>query len=398
MRMLKCFCAVLALACGAAAPQASGGVQTAAGAQQTRAVGEVAAVDASARQIRLKTDDGRLLTLQLDDATDLRRVPAGATRTTEAAHIVLAQVAVGERVFARGTMNADGPTFAARQVFISSTTEAAQAAAAVRTLVGRITAVKAATKELAVLARTPFGEARQVTVSAAGPQVRFLRLAPDSLSARDAVPASFAALQVGDQLRATGEPSADGARFAAEEIISGSVLRVGGTVAAVNAATNELTINVQPGGQPLTVVAGPRTQLRRIPAEAAATFERERARAATTAQQRDARNANNRQTSAPPVRPPGQTMQELFRGLPVITAADLKKGDAVLVTGTPGADAAHLTAIILLTGEADFLGRLQRLGTRDGQNASPGLPGDVLGGGVPSEPRDPRDPPPPQMR
>ena len=385
MRTLKCFCAVLALATMAAA-------QTTAGPQQTRAVGEVVSVDANARQIKLKTDDGRQLILQLDDMTDLRRVPPGAARADQAERIALAQVAVGDRVFARGTTNADGQSFATRQVIVSSSAVAAQAAANARTVAGRITALKTAAKEIALLARTADGRGRQVTISAAGAQVRFLRIAPDSLNPRDAVPASFAALQVGDQLRATGEPSADGTRLAAEEIISGSILRIAGTVAAVNAATNELTINVQPGGQPLTVAIGARSQLRRIPPETAAMFER--ARAPGTAQG-GARSPDNKTDQRPTSAPPqGQTMQELFRSLPVVPPADLKQGDAVLVTGTPGADATHLTAIILLTGEADFLGRLQRSGPRDGQNTSPGLPGDVLGGGLPAEPRDPRDPPP----
>ncbi|HYY41892.1 MAG TPA: hypothetical protein VE775_04105, partial [Pyrinomonadaceae bacterium] len=69
--------------------------------------------------------------------------------------------------------------------------------------------------------------------------------------------------------------------------------------------------------------------------------------------------------------------------------------DAVLVTGTPGADAARLTAIILLTGDAQLLTRLQgQQGDARGGNMSPGLPGDVLGGGTPTPPRDPREPPP----
>jgi hypothetical protein len=398
MRTLKCFCAVLVLTVSTAAQSAptaaQRGAQTTAGPQPTRAAGEVVSVDANARQIRLKTDDGRQLSLQLDDATDLRRVPPGAAHAAQAERIALAQVAVGDRVFARGTTNADGQSFAARQVFVSSSAAAAQAAAAARMVAGRITALKPDAKEIALLARTADGRGRQVTINAAGPQVRFLRIAPDSLNPRDAVPASFAALQVGDQLRATGEPNADSTRLAAEEIISGSILRVAGTVASVNAATNELTINVQPGGQAVTVVAGPRSQLRRIPPETAATFERTRA---AGTRQNDARSTDNKaanKTTMASPRPSGQTMQELFRSLPVVTAADLKKGDAVLVTGTPGADATHLTAIILLTGEAGFLGRLQQMAPRDGQNASPGLPGDVLGGGVPAEPRDPRDPPP----
>src|SRR5436190_14171254 len=109
MRTLKCFCAVLALTVSTAAQSAPTaaprGTQTTAAPPQTRATGEVVSVDAHARQIRLKTDDGRQLSLQLDDATDLRRVPPGAARSAQAERIALAQVAVGDRAFARGTTN-----------------------------------------------------------------------------------------------------------------------------------------------------------------------------------------------------------------------------------------------------------------------------------------------------
>lgn len=390
--LLCCCCAVLALALttGAQPPTTDttrAGATT--GGQQTRAVGEVTAVEAPGRQLKIKTEDGRALTIRLDDATTLRRVPPGATRADEAALTTLAEVKVGERVFARGELSADGLSFAARQVMVSQTAAAAAVGAnergGGRGLFGRITALKPETKEIAVLARTPDGAGRQVMVVASSPQVRFKRIAPDSLSAQDAVPSSFAALQVGDQLRASGERSADGARFTAEEIVSGSLLRIGGTVAAVNASTGELTINAQSNGPQFVVRTGARSQLRRITPEAAASFERARASAGTRPPPGEMRA---------PARRTGQTMQELYRGLPVITVNDLKAGDAVLITGTPGTDATHLTVISLLTGEAEFIGRLQRLGSGDGANMSPGLPGSVLGGGIPMGERDPREPPP----
>jgi hypothetical protein len=72
----------------------------------------------------------------------------------------------------------------------------------------------------------------------------------------------------------------------------------------------------------------------------------------------------------------------MFESLPAITTADLKKGDAVVVTGTPGADASRVTVISLVTGTADFLRSMQQFPRGDGpRGMSPGLPGDVIGGG-----------------
>jgi hypothetical protein len=75
----------------------------------------------------------------------------------------------------------------------------------------------------------------------------------------------------------------------------------------------------------------------------------------------------------------------MFENLPALTIAELKKGDAVMITGTAGADASRVTAATLITGDADIIQRLQRFqrggrGRRD--NMSPGLPGNVSGGGT----------------
>jgi hypothetical protein len=85
----------------------------------------------------------------------------------------------------------------------------------------------------------------------------------------------------------------------------------------------------------------------------------------------------------------------MMDSLPAITLADLKKGDAVFVVGTPGNNASRATAITLITGDAEFLNRLQQFQgrpNRDGRNASPGLPGDVLGGGSTNRDQPPTQP------
>lgn len=74
----------------------------------------------------------------------------------------------------------------------------------------------------------------------------------------------------------------------------------------------------------------------------------------------------------------------MLENLPAITVADLKKGDAVIVTGTSETDDSHVTAATLITGEAEILQRMQRFQRGEGRpgNMSPGLPGGVVGGGT----------------
>lgn len=68
--------------------------------------------------------------------------------------------------------------------------------------------------------------------------------------------------------------------------------------------------------------------------------------------------------------------------MPTVTVSELKKGDTLLVNGSTGADSSRVTALMLVTGDADFLRRLQRRVGDDLRNMSPGLPGTVLGGGT----------------
>ena len=82
---------------------------------------------------------------------------------------------------------------------------------------------------------------------------------------------------------------------------------------------------------------------------------------------------------------------QMFDSLPTVTLAELKKGDGVMVTATPNADASSVTAVTVVSGDADFLRRMQQRGGEGRQRGmSPGLPGDVIGGGTGGSREPPR--------
>ncbi|HEX8775328.1 MAG TPA: hypothetical protein VF735_17295 [Pyrinomonadaceae bacterium] len=381
--------------------------QEAARPAQNRMVGVVTAIDASTGQVTIRTDEGMVVQITTDAKTALLRVPPGETDPAKAARITLAEMAVGDRLFARGTVTADGKAIAARQVVITNGAAVAQQqerdreAERRRRIVGRVTAINPQAREITVLVRSREG-GEAVTVVAPD-NVRLLRYAPDSLNPKDARPGTLSDVAVGDQLRAQGDRSADGKRFTAEEIISGAFQRVGGVITAINAATNEITVRNEQTGKSLTITLGPKSALRRLTPEVAATFgERRGRRGGDDARGGEARGGNatpSSQTARPdaqaaneganaegrggrPGRAGGRNFQDRLENLPAITLADLKKGDMVLVNGTTAAaDPSRLTAISLLTGEAEFLRRMQGGPNRDRQ-MNPGLPGDVLGGGT----------------
>jgi hypothetical protein len=386
---------------------AQAAAQTAQPPAQNRLVGVVTAIDAATGQVTIKTDEGASAQIMTDTKTAILRVPPGETSPEKAARVTLAELAVGDRLFARGTVSADGKSIAARQVVITSGAALAQQQERDREeqrrrrVVGRITAINAQAREITILVRSREG-GEPVTIAVAD-NVRLLRYAPDSLNPKDAKPGSFAELKVGDQVRAQGERSADGKRFTAEEIISGAFQRVGGTITAINTATNEITVRNEQTGKSLTISFGQKSTLRRITPEVAASLGERRGRRgdgggggggagaqqggstpAERAPRTDAQTGDNRpgpDGRGERPRRGGRNFQEMLDNLPAITVADLKKGDMVLVNGTMAADSSRVTAISLMTGEAEFLRRLQGSPGRDGQ-MNPGLPGDVLGGGT----------------
>jgi hypothetical protein len=298
-----------------------------------------------------------------------------------------------------------------------------------RRLNGRIAAIDTAKKQIALLTRGRDG-IETVTLDASG-DVRILRFAPDTLRVGDARPSSLAELKVGDQVRATGERQPDSARFKPEEIIAGSFTRLFGVVNSMDAARGEATIKNEQTGQIVTVAVGKNSTLKRLTPEFVETLEERMQRAERRQQQRASggqqqgggdsrgdgrgesgsaragrrdgerrgdgeggrRGENGGRGDGAGGRGGGRNPQQMFESLPAVALADLKKGDAVVVTATTGADDAHVTVISLVTGEAEVMRRLQRGTDGAPRGMSPGLPGDVLGGGTGTDVRGREQPP-----
>lgn len=416
LKKLLVACAVAAFAlCNASAsggqtvdaPQAQAS-PPASGARQ-HLLGTVTALEASGGQVTVRTDAGASVSVSTNEQTKYLRLPPGETKMDAATAITRADVRVGDRVLVPNGASAEAQGGApARQLIVTSAAapgsrggrEGEEARA--RRLIGRVTRLDPERKEIAVQSRTREGF-EEVTINASG-DVRFLRFAPDSIRPGDARQSSFAEVRVGDQLRATGARASDPTRFTAEEIISGTFARVNGQVTTVDAAKGEVTVKSEETGETFTVAVGKNSVLKRISAEAAEAFaqrregrreerraaggsaegaqggERRRERAGRGEGRGGERRGQGRDGERP--RGGGGNIQQMLEALPAVTVGELKKGDAVLVTGSTGADASRLTALMLVTGDSDFLRRLQRRVGDDLRNMSPGLPGSVLGGGT----------------
>lgn len=372
---------VLALLAVAAVALVSGGAtvgqspQTPAGQTRPaadRVLGDVTAIDAANKKISLKPAAGPAVTVSVDDKTLYRRVPPGEKNVEKATAVSFADVAVGDRVLARGKL--DAGVMQARSLLVVSGSEIVRSEEQLRaewerrSLSATVVALDPAAKEIIV--RTRAGTTLRVPAS--GADVRFKRYAPTSIRYEEAVPSTFEELKVGDQLSARGERAQDGTSFKPEEIISGSFRITGGLVTAVNASTGEITIKDIKSRQPLTVVVGKDSALRRLPGELLARMEESMQRVAPQAPQGTGGESNQQIRVVTPAGAAANVdYQEEIAKLPPITVADLKPGDGIIVSSIvsslAGGDSQRVTAITLAAGLADFLKRQE-----EARNARPG--------------------------
>ena len=210
--------------------------------------------------------------------------------------------------------------------------------------------------------------------------------------------------------RAVGDRGADGATFAAEEIVTGAFQTIAGEVKSVDPTKNEIVIADARTKKDVVVSLGAFSLLKKFPEDMAQRMT-QMGGGAGPGGQGGIRPAGGQpgqaggQTGA--ARPAGQPgegrpgggqggrmgmgagarggIDDMFERLPAITVADLKPGDVVAVSSSKNGSETHVTAIKVLAGVGPFLAAAQaqaaRQGGRGGRGGSqdaftiPGLDG-----------------------
>lgn len=326
-----------------------------------RVIGEVKAIDSASKQLIVKTDAGSLVNAVLSDATTYMRVAPGETSLTNATKITFADLAEGDRVMAMGKVADDKKSVPARAVVVMTKADLAKKHESERAewrrrgILGVVSAVNPATKEITISSRSAAG--MQAVILPVSEKVELRRYAPDSIKFGDAKISKFEELQVGDQLRALGERAPDGTRFTAEKIVTGAFRTVVGTVTAVDAGTGELKITETEKKQPLTIVVKQDAVLRRFPAAGEMGGMMMRSGGGGNPGGGQAAGGPPQGGSGPggPMRGGGFNIQEMMERLPTVSLADVKVGEMIVVSSTKGADPTRLTAISLLSGAEPLL-------------------------------------------
>ncbi len=343
-------------------------------APQAKAVGQIKSM--SGDTLTLTTDDGKSVSVSLADGVRVVRIPPGATDLKTATPITPQDLQVGDRVLVRGKASDDAKSLTASAVIVMKGSDVAARQQQEkddwqkRGIGGLVSEVDPATGTVTISVTTFAGSKKVLIQTSKKTVVR--RYAPNSVKFDDAKASKLADIHPGDQLRARGNKNADGTEFAAEEIVSGSFRNIAGTITAVNASDNSLTVMDLLTKKQVVVQVSADSQLRKLPQMMAQRIAM-RLKGQTPEGQPGAGGAPANAPAANPgsgapqgapggaggygggaARSGGGDLQQILSRLPAMKVDDFQKGDAVILVSTEGTDSA-VTAITLVGGVEPIL-------------------------------------------
>lgn len=346
----------------------------------------------------LATDSGAELNVVVPSDAKLLRVAPGSKDLKDATPIQLSDLKGGDRILVRGKFGDDGKTFTATTVVAMKKEELAEKAAHEKEewqrhgIGGLVKSVDATNGTVTIGLMTAAGS-KEVAVHTTGSTV-VRRYAPDSVKFDDAKISSLAVVKTGDQLRARGMRSADGAEFTADEIVSGSFRNIAGTILAVDAKAGTMNVSDLSTKKPVEVRLTSDSEVRKLPQPVAQRIAARLKGVPPEAGQASATGAATGQPGGAP--PPGGTgpgpwapggpgggpggrggdLQQMLSRLPPTPLSDFQKGDAVIIVATSGESDSQPTVITLLGGVEPIL-----QASPQGQTASILTPWSLSSGG-----------------
>jgi hypothetical protein len=340
-----------------------------------RFIGTIAAISVESGTAEVKSAAGEAIMIRLTAGTIFQRVGPGEKNLKNAQAISAGDISPGDRVL----VNLEpGTNDAARLVVmpaaeITKRNEADSESWTTRGVGGVVTAKVGNVLTL----RSRPGQTVPVEVTV-GAETKFRKYAPDSVKFADAQTSSLQDVQVGDQLRARGDKSADGLKVTATEVVFGSFVTKAGKITAVDVDANALTITELNTGKTLRILIAPGSQVKAMPHFGAMMGGQPPP-------------AGGMPSGKPPGGgPPGGGAPDparMIEMMPAATLASLKPGQSVVVSSTRGAKEDEFTAIVLL-GNAEMLIRMASMGASASanggqrQNAGNAMQSGAMNGGM----------------
>ncbi len=356
-------------------------------------LGTIGKADAAAKVLTVKTDKGDETTIKFDDKTVFMKVAAGETDMKKAEPAAAADAVAGDKVVAR-VLTADPTGKPARTVYVMKQEDLAAHQQKSRdewkaAQSGIVASIDTVAKQIKITVRAANPTApKELTVDISG-KVDFRQYNPDAGAYE---PGPVAAIKTGDQLLVLGPKTPDGTSIKADRVGFGSFKTLGVVVKSVDVAGNLIMATEAASKKPITIALRPDTSLKKFDDQAALMVARMLNPTFQQAGGRGGRGPGGPGGAAPgggapsaavmpgggrpegmPAGGPGgmpggrggfaggrggrggMDVGRMIEMQPTIKLADLKAGDALIVTGALGKDAAKLTATALVAGVEPIL-------------------------------------------
>jgi Cu/Ag efflux protein CusF len=344
-----------------------------AAAPRSQVAGTVTAVDAPNNQVTLKTDKGDSVAIATTEKTLVLHMPPGESDPKKGNKMLLSSLAPGDRVVAIVRQNAPGEqAMQASSLIVRTRADLAELQQKdqdewkKRGTTGTVTAIDAGAKTVTIKA----GQ-RTIAVQPSD-KTDYHRYSLDSARFSDAKASRFDEIHVGDQMRILGEKSEDGSAIKAEKIVSGSFRQIAATITSIDASTGELKVKDLASKKPLIIRVSADSTMKKLPEQAARMMARRYGQGAQGAAGGQGAAPGDGPGAAPGAGPgagagpggPGRggmgggrggDVGQMLDSLPAMPLAELKPGDAIMVSTTQGSDPGRVTAIMLLAGVEPLL-------------------------------------------
>jgi hypothetical protein len=359
--------------------------QTADGAAKpvARTLGTIQTI--SGKNIVLVAQASAIISVTVEDGARILRIEPGEKDLKNASAITLQDLQIGDRILVFGTASEDAKSFSANRVVamkkmdIDAKQQKDRDDWQKRGVGGLVTATDKAAGTITI-SITSFAGTKPLVIQTTKNTI-LRRYAPDSVKFDDAKQVTIEQIKPGDQLRARGTRSEDGASLAAEEIVGGSFRNIAGTVSAIDTPAGTMTLVDLATKQPLTVKVTADSEVRKLPLMMAQGIAaRLKGPAAGTPASggqgqvsgaggttQAGTGAGNNAGAQTEQGGPGSAGSQQRRGggaagfqqmvdrMPPSKLTDFQKGDAVMIVSTEGTDSGAVTAITLLGGVEPIL-------------------------------------------
>jgi outer membrane lipoprotein SlyB len=326
----------------------------------SRFVGTISAIGGDS--LTIKSDQGQSYQVEVPATAALRRIAPGQRDLSTAQQIQFSGLAIGDRALVRLDPGAPAGTLEALQIVAVKQEDVAMKQQMEREdwqrrgAGGLVKSVDAASGFI-VLTSGAGALAKTIAVHTT-PATMFKRYAPGSVRFDEAQPAPIGAIRVGDQLRARGEKSADGTEISADEVISGSFRNISGVIVSVDPAGLTLVVKDLATKKTVTVRIRADSEMRRLPermAQMLAAILKGTVPSGVHGQgagrgELESVGGQGRAWNRPGT---GSDLQQVLNRAPAIQLDDLKKGEAVMLVATEGAN--EVEAVTLLAGVEPLL-------------------------------------------